>query len=212
MAVPVAAGGISRLSKGGGDLSSVFDEDLDTSRGLNPETLTTNIEDSLHDIGDQLTNRVNFRVGYGAGALSRPSAVSINRYAPVGSTIAGDSQVQGLSSNLGYGYGGYNNGSIQGRVSVMSKASNRSSLVSGMSLQSSKPVTGKLGNPSYFSTTKYRLLQDGRLPNQTDQKLAGITPYSEYFGRMWALNLDLEKQHKLQSKSYFSQLCNISKL
>ena len=178
------------LTRGGGELPSLVDDDFDAPPPprvmpdiLNP---TSKDDDILHDIGDPSQTRVNYRVCFAAQpTLTRQSAVAINRYAPINGYLPEEAtRGDRVGSNLGYGYGGHSNtnGNITGRVSVLSsKHSNRSSLMSGISLQSSKPVSSKYAKSAYFSSNKYRILQDGRLPNQaSDSNLSGIGPLSKY--------------------------------
>lgn len=192
----------SRVAHEPGDLITGVTSGLDDIGGINADERGS----QYHSTGFTHGKPINFRVGYGTGPVNgstvgRLSAVS--RYAP--SSVLGVTRPQGAvigeasnsmpskgtstANGYGFGIGSYNSGSststnITGRVSVMSKASNRSSVVSGVSLAGSQPIT-RLGDPAFYNSSKYKTLQESRHSHlhfeNADSKLAGLGTYSEYW-------------------------------
>ncbi|KAF2354266.1 Protein kinase domain [Trinorchestia longiramus] len=175
--------------------------------GVGGKRLAKVDDGSENDHGDIAPVRSNMRVGFAnVGSYDdeskipngRPSAVLINRYnpsssvvgvtRPQGAVIGGGNSLKtssygGLGAS-GYGFGNYNSTNqvgITGRVSVMSKASNRSSLVSGISLVGSQPIT-KLNNPTNFSSNNARNFPAGRVGQlqveAPEQRIPGLPSYN----------------------------------
>lgn len=145
---------------------------------------------------------VSIRVSYAAGnniSNSVSRSTSINRHAPssvvgvtrpqgaqIGGGTLGVSSAKTTSNGYGYGLGSFNsggtvtqNGGITGRVSVMSKASNRSNLVSGLSLAGSQPIT-RLRDPTFYNSSQLRTRFSQQHIEPTDTKLHGLGSYSKY--------------------------------
>lgn len=204
--VQPAVGASANIPEIGWNFAEPGDWSKSNDIGGKLEKRLSRVEDETDDILEgNSTVGSNMRVGFSGvdgNVDSKYSNVRLNRYAP--SSVVGVTRPQGAVigggqgskqnnySNYGhssYGYGAYGSSNpmdITGRVSVISKASTRSSVVSGISLAGSKPVT-KLNNPTNYSSNNIKSLAAGRLSypqvDPAQHHLPGLATYnSEYRG------------------------------